>query len=50
MARHYILGIAAAMLLGIIFPSFSYIITRLCAIVTDIQYATSQAEVEQLRN
>lgn len=49
MFRHYVFGITTAMLLGAIFPAFSFIITRLCAIVTDIQYATTDLEVEQLR-
>ena len=49
MFRHYVSGISTAMLLGVIFPAFSYIITRLCAIVTDIQYAPTDMEVEQLR-
>lgn len=49
MFKQYIFGISSAMLLGVIFPSFSYVITRLCSIVTDIQYATTDDEVDRLR-
>lgn len=37
----YIFGIIAGMFLGVIFPSFSYIITQLCSIATDIKYAVT---------
>jgi len=37
--KKYLLAIITATLMGCIFPAFSFIITQLCSITTDIKYA-----------